>query len=98
MTDIQFTHAPSCWNWGPRHYECALREIELLVAECKRVSAAKGEAETRAERLEKALKDIRGLSSISSAMNPNPFALTAVLAEIHYIADTALAKEKDNEQ
>ena len=21
------THADSCWSWGPRHYECALREI-----------------------------------------------------------------------
>ena len=30
-----------------------------------------------AERMEKALKDIRSLSSINSAMNPNSFALTA---------------------
>ena len=21
------THADSCWSWGPKHYECALREI-----------------------------------------------------------------------
>ena len=26
MTDT--THSPVCWSWGPRHYECALREIE----------------------------------------------------------------------
>ena len=27
------THSPVCWSWGPRHYECALREIEVLRAE-----------------------------------------------------------------
>ena len=28
MTDRQTTHAPSCWNWGPRHYECAVGQIK----------------------------------------------------------------------
>lgn len=42
----------------------------------------------------KALKDIRSISYIDSAMNQNPFTLSAVLAEIHHIADTALAKEE----
>lgn len=50
-----------------------------------------------AEEMEKALKDIRSLSSISSAINPNPFALTALLAGIHHIADTALAQEDRND-
>ncbi|TSE32097.1 hypothetical protein [Tepidimonas charontis] len=22
------THANGCWNWGPRHYECAVERIE----------------------------------------------------------------------
>ena len=24
------THAADCWSWGPRHYECAVREIKAL--------------------------------------------------------------------
>lgn len=26
------THADDCWSWGPRHYNCALSEIEWLYA------------------------------------------------------------------
>ena len=26
------THAADCWAWGPKHYECALAEIERLKA------------------------------------------------------------------
>ena len=83
--------------------ECVQRNEALLeeVAEWKRVASAQaelhGESEARAEGMEKALKDIRSLSSINSAMNPNSFALTVLLADIHHIADTALSKENTND-
>lgn len=33
------THAADCWSWGPAHYECAVREIEILRAEVEKLRA-----------------------------------------------------------
>ena len=36
MTDkAQTTHAAGCYAWGPRQYDCALAEIERLLAVIK---------------------------------------------------------------
>jgi len=32
MTDRQGTHGHDCWGWGPKHYECAVSQIERLAA------------------------------------------------------------------
>lgn len=39
MNDRQSTHASGCWDWGPRHYGCAVGEIERLRAENSRLRA-----------------------------------------------------------
>lgn len=46
--------------------------------------------------LRKALEDIRSLSFINPAMQPNPLTLTTLLGDIHQIADAALAQEDRN--
>ena len=52
----------------------------------------------RTEQLAEALADIRSRSAMNLARNSNPFELTALLGDIHQIADAALGKENRNDQ
>ncbi len=54
MTDCQSTHAPDCWDWGPRHYECAVGQIGRDTALLRQALEALGRAHQTA--MEQTLK------------------------------------------
>ena len=47
------THSPVCWSWGPRHYGCALRQIERDEALLRQALAALEAAEWYIDQLER---------------------------------------------
>lgn len=100
MTDRQRTHGSDCWGWGPKHYECAVAEIERLREQIRLATVDQATAEAEAndarsenERLAEALEEIRSRSSMNLAMQSDPFELTARLGDIYQIADAALEQE-----
>ena len=89
MTDRQSTHAPGCWSWGPKHYECAVRKIKALRAEVDVLKAENA-------RLRDALEEIRNRSSIG-VMRSDQSELEIVLADICLFVDAVLWKEDKND-
>lgn len=52
------THADGCWDWGHRHYECAVEKIKRLQAEVEQLRADLLESEEIRENLRHLLKRI----------------------------------------
>jgi len=48
MTDRQSTHGHDCWGWGPKHYECAVAEIERLREQLRLATVDQAIAEAEA--------------------------------------------------
>lgn len=54
MTDRLSTHSYDCWSWGPRHYECAVGQVERDEALLRQALEALGRARQTA--MEQTLK------------------------------------------
>lgn len=51
------THADGCYTWGPRHWACALAEIERLRAEVAEAGRRYADSESRVAACDAALQD-----------------------------------------
>jgi len=99
MTDIDLLPLPEGESSSFGDYE--VHDNEAMI-EYARANVARNTALLRVEievlraevdGLREALEDIRSRSAMKLAMNPNPFALTARLGDIHQIADAAQDRE-----
>lgn len=70
-------------------------QLRLATVDQATAEAEANDAHAENKRLREALEDILSRSSMNLAMNPNPFELTAMLGDIHQIADAALSKENE---
>jgi len=91
------TDGASAVRWAPGSAYWSEVLVELFGPDARKgidVLEARWRKEIeRAERLAEALKEIRSRSSIDLVMRSDQFELTALLGDIHQIADAALAKE-----
>lgn len=75
MTDRQSTHGQDCWGWGPKHYDCAVAEIErlreqLLLATVDQAIAEAEASDAHAEN--KRLRDAIHVAKASRACTCHP--------------------------
>lgn len=87
MTDSQSTHADNCWDWGPKHYECAVGKIEALREAPETLKAEN-------EMLRKALKDADNeMDWLDESIDPCDHSYWDMRRKVK----AALAKESSND-
>ncbi|GIV03824.1 MAG: hypothetical protein KatS3mg015_2654 [Fimbriimonadales bacterium] len=59
--DYQSTHNHDCWDWGPKHYECAMRKVKELQAEVERLRHERDEMRDQGANLAQLQTEIKAL-------------------------------------
>ena len=91
--DIKLPALPeACIDGVSRKY--STWQLETYARDAVRLNASQAERADQVQALREALEEIRSRSCMNLATNPNPLALTAMLGDIHQIADAALEQEE----